>query len=127
MIDHNRTTLLTWLEENAPTPSLGRALNSGLPITILGAFNPLPDSNSPGFIVRAVSKTGKVYHVAITMPNFRKSNAYMIKYIDWKTYVGGRCVQPLYRGDMPRSAAKAKELGSIERTNEMKETIYEDG
>jgi hypothetical protein len=123
MISHNRTTLLTWLEENAPTPSLKRALNSGLPVTVLGAFNPLPDSNSPGFIVRAVSKTGKVYHVAVTMPQFRKTNAYMINYIDWKFYVGGK--HPLYAGDMPRSAAKAKELGSIERTNEMKETIYE--
>lgn len=123
MIQYNRTTLLTWLEDNAPTPSLGRALNSGLPITILGGFNPLPDSNSPGFIIRAVSKTGRVYHVAVAVPEFGSMNAYMINYIDWKTYVGGK--HPLYAGDMPRTAARAKELGSIERTNEMKETIYE--
>ena len=123
MIAHNRTTLLEWLEDNAPTPSLKRALLSGLPITILGAFNPLPDSNSPGFIVRANSKTGRVYHVAITMPTFRKPNAYMIKYIDWKTYVGGE--RPLYTGDMPGCAARAKELGQLEVVNEVKEVKYE--
>ena len=123
MIPHNRTTLLEWLEDNAPTPSLKRALNSGLPIAVLGGFDPLPDSNKPGFIVRAVSKTGRVYHVAITFPRFGDNNAYMINYIDWKTYTGGD--HPLYAGDMPRSAAKAKELGSVERVNEMKEVKYE--
>jgi hypothetical protein len=124
MIPHNRTTLLDWLEDNAPTPSLKRALLSGLPVAVLGGFNPLPDSNRPGFIVRAISKTGKVYHVAVTVPEFGDPNAYMINYIDWKSYTGGK--HPLYAGDMPRMAAKAKELGSIERTNEMKETIYEE-
>jgi hypothetical protein len=123
MIAHNRTTLLAWLEDNAPTPSVKRALLSGLPITILGAFNPLPDSSWPGFIVMAISKTGRVYHVAITMPSFRKSNAYMLGYIDWKSYVGGE--HPLYAGDMPRMAAKAKELGSFERVNDMKEVRHE--
>jgi hypothetical protein len=124
MIEHNRDTLLGWLEDNAPTPSLRRALLSGLPVTVLGAFNPLPDSNSPGFIVRACSKTGRVYHVAITVPRFKETNAYMINYIDWKSYTGGK--RPIYRGDMPNMAAKAKQLGSVEVVNEAKkEATYE--
>ena len=123
MIAQNRTTLLTWLEDHAPTPSLKRALLSGLPITVLGGFNPLPDSNRPGFIIRAVSKTGRVYHVAVTVPEFGDPNAYMIKYIDWRTYAGGE--HPLYAGDMPGTAAKARELGSVEVVNEVKEVRYE--
>ena len=95
----NKTDLITWLEDHAPTRGSERALRSGGEVTLLGSFRPLPGSNSPGFIVTVLSRAGKTYYIAITLDNFRKPRAYLIDYIDWKTYCGGDSEHKLYRGD----------------------------
>ena len=119
MITHfNKNELLNWLDQNAPTKSVQRALSSGQPITILGGFKPLPNSNSPGWIVLANSKAGREYYIAIAVNNFRDPRAYLIDYIDWASYCGDKSKHPLYRGDIAEHAMEQKFLGTIERVNE---------
>ncbi len=114
----NKTQLLNWLDDHAPTKSVQRALVSGLPVTILGGFRPLPNSNSPGWIVLVNSKSGREYYIAIAVNNFRDPRAYLIDYIDWASYCGDKSKHPLYRGDIPEYAEEHKQLGTIERVNE---------
>ena len=116
-VNFNRDSLLCWLDANAPQPSVKRALRSGMSVKILGGFSPLPDSNDPGFIVEANSRTGRVYHVAVVISNFREPRAFMINYIDWKSYTGGS--HALYRGDDPAFAEEQRELGTLQVVNEV--------
>ena len=114
----NKNQLLAWLDQNAPTKSVQRALVSGLPVTILGGFKPLPNSNSPGWIVLVNSKAGREYYIAIAVNNFRDPRAYLIDHIDWASYCGDKSKHPLYRGDVAEYAMEQKSLGVIERTNQ---------
>ena len=117
MINYSRDNLLSWLDEHAPMPSVRRALHSGMGVKVLGGFKPLPDSNSPGWIVEINSKTGRVYHIAVAVNSFKPPRAYMINYIDWKSYTGGS--HPLYRGDDPAFAEEQRELGTLQTVNEV--------
>lgn len=110
----NKTDLINWLQDNAPTPSTERALQSGQSVTLLGGFKPLPDSNSPGFIVRIVSITNRVYHVAVTMDDFRDPRTFLIGYIDWGHYVGMDSKHELYRGELPEFARHQKLCNVLE-------------
>ncbi len=104
----NKTDLIKWLEQHAPTPSTKRALQSGQSVTLIGGFKPLPDSNSPGFIVRVVSVTNRVYHIAITVDDFRPPRTFVINHIDWGHYCGMDSGPGLYRGDVPEFARHQK-------------------
>ncbi len=115
-VNFNRESLLGFLDQHAPQPSVKRALRSGMCVKILGGFRPLPDSNDPGFIVEAHSKTGRVYHVAVAISSFAPPRAFMLSYIDWKSYTGGRHV--LYCGDDPVNAQIQRELGTLQVVNE---------
>lgn len=116
MISHfTKNELLNWLDQNSPSRSVQRALSSGQPITILGGFNPLPNSNSPGWIILVESKTQE-YYVAVAVDRFRGPRSYLIDYIDWASYTGG--THPLYKGDIPKHAAEHKHLGTIERVGQ---------
>ena len=111
----NKTDLLEWLQNNAPTPSTTRALQSGQSVTLIGGFRPLPDSNSPGFIVKVVSKADKVYHIAITVDDYKPSRTYVVDYIDWKTYCGMDSKHELYCGEVPAFARLQKSCNVFER------------
>lgn len=114
----SKTDLLNWLDDHSPTRSVQRAIRSGLPITVLGGFRPLPASNSPGWIVLVNSKTGREYYVAISVNSFREPRAYLIDYIEWSTYCGDSSKHPLYRGEIPEYAAEQKKLKTFERVNQ---------
>ncbi len=116
MLNHfDKNELLNWLDHNSPSRSVQRALSSGYPITILGGFNPLPNSNSPGWIVLVISKS-REYYVAVAVDMFRGLRSYLIDYIDWASYTGG--THPLYKGDIPGHAEEHKNLGTIERVGQ---------
>ncbi len=117
MINHfTKNKLLDWLDENSPSKSVQRALTSGQPITILGGFNPLPNSNSPGWIVLVNGLAGKEYYVAVAADRFRGPRSFLIDYIDWAMYTGG--THPLYKGDIPEHAEEHKQLGTVERVGQ---------
>ena len=111
----NKTDLINWLQDHAPTPSTKRALQTGQSVTLLGGFKPLPNSNSPGFIVRFESLAGRLYHVAIAVDNFRSLRTFLIDYIDWGHYVGTDSNHELYRGDVPTFAFHQKTCNVFER------------
>ena len=100
----NKNDLLAWLQDHAPTPSTKRTMQSGQSVTIIGGFRPLPDSNSPGFIVRVVSQAEKVYHIAIAVD----PRTFLINHIDWGHYVGMDSGPGLYQGDIPAFARHQK-------------------
>ncbi len=110
-----KSDLIKWLESNAPTPSTKRALLSGQSVTLLGGFRPLPDSNSPGFIVRAVSKADKAYHIAIAVDDFKPPRTFIIDHIDWGHYVGVDSRHELYCGELPGFARHQKLCNIFER------------
>ncbi len=112
-IHFDKNQLLNWLDNNAPSRSVQRALKSGYPITIRGGFNPLPNSNSPGWIVLVNSKSGQEYYIAVVVDMFRGPRSYLIDYIDWSSYTGG--THPLYKGDIPEHAEEHKQLETVER------------
>ena len=111
-----RDQLLDWLDQNAPTKAVQRGLHSGLPVVLLGGFRPVPNSNRPGWIVMVQTKTGREYYVAIAIGSHRDPYAYLIDYIDWRDYCSSN--HPLYKGDIPDTAAKHQELGTVERVND---------
>ena len=116
-VNFNRESLLCFLDQHAPQPSVKRALRSGMCVKILGGFRPLPDSNDPGFIVEAHSKTGRKYHVAVAISSFKPPRTFMINYIDWKSYTGGN--HALYRGDDPVYAEMQRAQETLQPVNEV--------
>ena len=54
MILRRRSQLMKWLEENAPTASIRRAVGEGS-VEFLGWFSTLPGSNYPGWITKVTS------------------------------------------------------------------------
>lgn len=114
----NKTDLITWLENHAPTKAAERALLSGGEATLLGAFRPLPESNSPGFIVRVLSRAERAYHIAIAMSVLRPPRTYLVDYIDWGTYCGEDSENELYRGDMRSFSIHQKTNKVFERLDQ---------
>lgn len=113
----NKSQLIGWLEGNSPSKSVSRAMRSGEPILLLGAFRPVPESSWPGWIIRVATKL-RAYHVAISMRPDGRANAYFPPYIDWAAYDGHKSKNPLYAGDRPDRAALLKRSGKFERVND---------
>ncbi len=114
----SKSDLITWLQKHAPTKGVERALHSGGGVTNLGGFDPLPGSNSPGYIVKVTSQAQRVYCVAITIDTLRPPRTFLPDYIDWKTYIGIGWKDGLYRGDQPCFARHQKLNSVFERVNQ---------
>jgi len=95
---HHRQQLLNWLSKNLQDRVLLNALEYGT-VELLGGFNKLPGSSTPGWIVKLITANGKKHFVAIA------SNPlcwFRIKSVPWKNWDGDRSSNPLYQGDNPR-------------------------
>lgn len=101
-----RNHLIKFLEDNAPTRTIFRALlnhNENL-----GGFSRIFSPGSPGWIVEVITKFNNVWHIAVIKDQITDMlYVYIIKNVPWKFWIGDQSKNPLYCGDYPE---KYKEL-----------------
>ncbi len=104
MILHTRTQLMNWLEENAPTASIRRAVGEGS-VEFLGWFEKIPGSIHPGWIVKVISTiTGIVWNVVTRSAPFNDQGFHawmLIEDIPWAFWNPTDSVNPFLWGDNP--------------------------
>jgi len=96
-----RNDLIKFIEDNAPTKSILRAvLNHN---ENLGGFYRLPVNRTGGWIVRVTSKFNKQWLLAINFDDrtYSRYKVWIIAAIPWKYWDGDSSENPLYQGDYP--------------------------
>lgn len=101
-----RSDLIHWLESNAPTGAIARAIQEGS-IENLGAFERLSRTNpDSGWIVKVTSRFNRVWYVAVRVNLNVKGTFYASifrgKSILWEYWCGDRSKNKLYQGDDPK-------------------------
>jgi len=98
-----RNDLINWLEKNAPTPSIKRALQEGS-VENLGGFKSCI-GKKPGWIVKVTSKFKKIWYISIYYSIVCSSglNSFIrpMNNYDWKDWIGDKSENKLYLGDNP--------------------------
>ena len=102
MILRRREQLLRWLEQNAPTASIRRAVGEGS-VEFLGWFKEIPGSKFPGWVMRVTSTiTGIVWNVVTREDSIIRCN-YCVWVLDedppWHTWNLTDSMNPFYHGD----------------------------
>jgi hypothetical protein len=69
---------------------VARAIECGK-VEVLGGFLRVPPSDSPGWIVRAVSDNGETYHAAVMCPFY---GVRMVDVVPWHHWAGGMADHP---------------------------------
>ncbi|KKN71268.1 hypothetical protein LCGC14_0423110 [marine sediment metagenome] len=112
MILHTRTQLMNWLEENAPTASIRRAVGQGS-VEFLGWFSTLPGSNFSGWVIIVRSTiTTLVWHVVVRLSPLTNVS-YCVWVLDedppWQHYNSGNSANPFMQGDNPEQYRQNRE------------------
>ena len=107
----NRNDLIKWLENNAPSRAIARALQEGQ-VENLGAFEQIILGCQPGWIVKVTSKFNKMWYVAV-QPSGHGFKAFSYGIAPWNFWIGGKTKNELYQGDNPE---RYKELRDEKRT-----------
>ena len=106
MILRRRSQLMKWLEENAPTASIRRAVGEGS-VEFLGWFSTLQGSTCPGWIVQVTSTiTGIIWNTVIRKTFLRSSYlSYFVWVLDgdppWAFWNPSNSENPFMQGDNP--------------------------
>ena len=102
-----RTHLLDFIQRNAPSSAVRRAVNEGR-VNVLGAFASLPPHVHPGFIVNVTSKHGRTWPVCVLVNDIRhRYEVYILDQIPWSLWEGGNTT--LYAGDNPVDAQNMRD------------------
>lgn len=112
-----RNDLIEFLEINVPRKAIVRAMQEGQ-VEVYGAFEQIPPSPDPGWIVGVTSKFNKTWYIVIQV-NFHTLGLFkiwIIDYVPWKFWVGEFANNKLYRGDNPK---QYKELRDVARSNRL--------
>ena len=96
-----RNDLINWLEKNSYRRAIRRSITEGK-VENLGAFQHLPASKNPGWIVRVTSRFGRVWYIAVQL--IGTGGIYLSRIIDekdvpWESWIGDDSSNPLYQGD----------------------------
>ena len=102
-MEHIRTRndLINWLENNAPSKAIRRALQEGR-VENLGAFKNAAFGSKSGWILEVISKHKTTWLVTIyawhtVFKNFIRD----INVVPWEYWVGDKSENKLYQGDHP--------------------------
>jgi len=119
MILHRRLQLIKWLEENAPTASIRRAVGEGS-IEFLGWFSTIPGSKYPGWIVRVESSiTNLVWQVVVRIKLVLPHSYYawvLTENILWQYWNPKNSCNPFLQGDNPKIYKQNRENTINEKT-----------
>lgn len=97
MIIRTRDDLLSWLDEHAPSASFRRALQEGQ-IQNLGFFEQVPRSSHKGWIIKVITRFGKMLYVAVIQDRHTfRYRCYELENLFGAIYKGGTTI--LYKGD----------------------------
>jgi len=126
MILRRRKQLLTWLEDNAPTASIRRAVGEG-EVEYLGFFSSLIGSRFPGWVTRVVSPiTGVQWYVVVRKDTHQQWYRTWIfeNHVPWEFWNPTDSKNPFFYGDNPgvytekREDAKAKRRGEVHQEDD---------
>lgn len=95
----NRNDLIKFLESNAPSRAIVRAMQEGQ-VENLGVFEQVPLGFGPGWIVKVTSRFKKTWYVAITA-SAHEFKVQIINTVFWSVWIGEFAKNKLYRGDNP--------------------------
>lgn len=96
----DRNELIGWLEANAPSRAIARAIQEGQ-VENLGAFEQVFPGSTPGWIIKVTSRFKKTWYIAITAP-VRKFKVQIIDAVPWDKWIGEFAQNTLYQGDNPK-------------------------
>ena len=111
MILRRRTQLMKWLEENAPTASIRRAVGEGS-VEFLGFFDFVPGSKFPGWIVQVTSTiTGIIWYVIVRPVLSSGYYAWVLDDVDisWSSWNPKNSINPFMQGDNPEKYRQNRE------------------
>ena len=113
MILRTRTQLMKWLEENAPTASIRRAVGEGS-VEFLGWFSTLQGSIDPGWIIRIGSSiTEIVWYIVVKRCRPGYSRQYHAWVLDgdppWAFWNPPDSENPFMQGDNPEKYRQNRE------------------
>lgn len=121
MILRRRTQLMKWLEENAPTASIRRAVGEGS-VEFLGFFFVLPGSKVPGWVVKVMSTiTDIIWHVVVRRhPNGISYYIWVLNEdIPWQHWNSKNSKNPFFYGDNPEKYRQNRENAQAQRCSEV--------
>ncbi len=119
MILRRREQLLRWLEQNAPTASIRRAVGKGS-VEFLGWFSILPKSVNPGWIVQVTSTiTGIVWNVVIRVFRPEYYAWVLDEDIPWKVWNITDSANPFSYGDNPEVYRQNRENAQTQGRTEV--------
>lgn len=127
MILRRRSQLLEWLEKNAPTASIRRAVGEGA-VEFLGWFSQIPGSKFPGWIVQAYSPiTDKRWDVVVRLNRPFLTPGYhvwiLVEEIPWQFWNPDDSINPFFCGDnieqykLNRKTAKTQGCPEVHQEN----------
>jgi len=110
---HSRQHLIQWLQDNLTDRLLQNILQRGQ-LELLGAFNPLPGSSIPGWIVVLTSYiTGQGHFICIGVDEKNGSvRWWRTKEVNWQNWDGDKSSNSLYYGDNPEAYREWKNAKS---------------
>ena len=120
MILRRRTQLMNWLEGNAPTASIRRAVGEGS-VEFLGWFAPrILGSTHPGWITKVTSTiTGIIWNVIVRRHPYRASYyTWVLNELDdvpWHVWNPTDSENPFFYGDQPETYRKNRESAQAQR------------
>ena len=119
MILRRRSQLMKWLEENAPTASIRRAVGEGS-VEFLGWFGELPGSKFPGYITIINSSiTDIIWYVVVRL----KLNGYHAWVLDedipWQFWNIVDSENPFMQGDNPEKYRQNRKNITAQRRPEV--------
>ena len=123
MILRRRGQLLSWLEQNAPTASIRRAVGAGS-VEFLGWFSVLHGSIDPGWVVRVTSSiTGIIWYTVVKSCKPGYSRQYHAWVLDedppWAFWNPTDSENPFMQGENPETYRKNRENVEARRCQEV--------
>ncbi len=124
MILRRREQLLRWLEQNAPTAYMRRAVGEGN-VEFLGMFQKIPGSKFPGWIVQTTSSiTGKKWNIVVRKWNLLPNGYYVWvldknRSIPWQHWNPSDSMNPFFYGDNSETYRQNRTSAETQRCREV--------
>lgn len=121
MILRRRTQLLNWLEQNAPTASIRRAVGEGS-VEFLGWFKEVPGSNYPGWITKVTSTITDIVWYVVVRVCWPTHYAWVLdedRPVPWQHWNPIDSENPFFYGDNAEKYRQNRESAQTQRRQEV--------
>ena len=121
MILRRREQLLRWLEQNAPTAYMRRAVGEGS-VEFLGWFSEILGSTHPGWIIKVTSTiTGIIWYVVVRSISYTTNYCAWVfnTHVPWEHWNPSDSMNPFYHGDNLEAYRKNRENAQTQGRTEV--------